>query len=131
MKNKLGFTLVELLCVIAILSVVTCIASAGIVSLAKNSNNTLYCAKIKIIKSAALDYAYNHELELNNSTSYYENNKSITITVGDLVKSNLLTPDQDNDVINPLDDTSMNNLNITIYLANNRPNIYINTDNVC
>ncbi len=129
--NKKGFTLIELLCVIALLALITTLASTSIINLSKKSKENLYCAKISLIKTAAEDYALKLEKELNASTNLYEGYKSLTIKVSDLVSSGKLTADKDDIVLNPLDNTSMNNLEIIIYLANNHINSYIATDNIC
>ena len=131
MKNKKGFTLIELLCVIAILAVVTTIASASIVNLSNASKENLYCAKLEMIESAAKTYAVGYEYELNNSTTYYEGYKSLVITVNDLVESGALSPDKDDTVLSPINNESINDMNIILYLKNNQVYVYINDNNVC
>lgn len=132
MKNKKGFTLIELLCVIAILAVVTTIASASIINLSNASKENLYCAKLEMIESAAKSYAVGYEYELNNSNTYYEGYKSIVITVNDLVESGALSPDKEDTVLNPINNESINNMNIILYLKNNQVYVHINdSNNVC
>ena len=113
MLKKKGFTLVELLCVIALLAVVTSIATSGILKFSIKSKENLYCAKIELIKTAAKSYARNYEKEINNSSQTYENHPSITITINDLVKKGFLSPDKDNQVLNPIDNSSLNNKEIS------------------
>lgn len=130
MKNKKGFTLIELLCVIVLLAIITVIASTGVVNLAKSSKNNLYCAKVKMIESLARDYSAKLEKELNQSAEYYEGYKSIKITVNDLVLAGKLEADNDDEVISPIDNTKMNDLEIIIYLKNNQ--IYaVLPENIC
>ena len=130
MKNKKGFTLIELLCVIAILAVVTCIASVSVINLSTKSKENLYCAKLELIEAAAKTYAVAYEYELNQSTTYYEGNKSLIITVNDLVTSGNLSPDRGDTVLNPMNNESLNNLEIILYLKNNQ--VYVHIDNnVC
>ena len=131
MKNKKGFTLIELLCVIAILAVVTTIASASVINLSNSSKENLYCAKLELIKSAAKTYASGYVYELNNSTTYYEGYKSLTITVNDLVKSGNLSPDKEDNVLNPMNNESLNDVPIILYLKNNQVYVYMNDNNVC
>lgn len=131
MKNKRGFTLIELLCVIVLLALITVIASTGIMSLSNKSKENVYCAKIEIIESLAQDYGLKYEKELNNSTTLYNGYKSMKITVNDLVISGLLEPDSDDKVINPLDNSSMNNEEIILYLKNNQINVFIDSNNIC
>ena len=116
--NKKGFTLMELLCVIAILAIVTTIASASIINIARKSKTNLYCAKLELIESSAKSYAVSHEKELNNSNTYYEEYKSIEITIDDLV-------------LNPQNDEAMNNKKVVLYLKNNQVYVHIDGDNVC
>ena len=131
MKNKKGFTLIELLCVIAILAVVTTIASASIINLSNSSKENLYCTKLKLIETAAKDYARSHEYELNTSNTYYEGSKSLVITVNDLVLNGNLSPDKDNTVISPINNESLNNVSVILYYKNNQFYAYINDNNVC
>ena len=131
MKNKNGFTLIELLCVIAILAVVTTIASASIINLSNSSKENLYCAKLKMIESAAKEYAISHEAEINNSTTYYEGSKSLIITVQDLIVNGNFAPDKDDMVLSPLNNESLNQLQIILYYKNNQLYAYINDNKVC
>ncbi len=131
MKNKKGFTLIEILCVIAILAVITTIASSSIINLTNKSKENLYCTKLELIKSAAKSYGSSYEYELNNSTTYFNNHKSLTITVDDLVKNGNFSYDKDETVSNPLNDESLNDLEIIIYLENNQINVYIEDNNIC
>jgi len=131
MKNKKGFTLIEVLSVIVILSVIMTIAASSVMNLTKKSKENLYCTKLTMIESLAKSYALKYEKELNNSTSYYEGHKSLTIKVEDLISSGLLDPDKNNNVLNPLNDGYLNNEKIIIYLNNNRINAYINSNNIC
>ncbi len=130
MKNKKGFTLIELLCVILILAVISVIASVGVINLSKKSKDNLYCAKIALIETVARDYGVAYEKELNNSTELYEGHKSLKIKVSDLVSSGKLETDKEEMVINPKDNTSMNDVEIILYLNNNK--IYaVIPNNVC
>ena len=132
MKNKKGFTLIELLCVIAILAIVTTIASASIVNLSNSSKENLYCAKLEMIESAAKTYAVSYEYELNNSNTFYDGYKSLVITINDLVKSGALSPDKDDNVLSPINNETMNNMSIILYLKNNQVYVHINdANNVC
>lgn len=132
MKNKKGFTLIELLCVIAILAIVTTIASASIVNLSNKSKENLYCAKLEMIESAAKTYAVGYKYELNNSNTFYDGYKSLVITINDLVKSGALSPDKDDNVLSPINNETMNNMSIILYLKNNQVYVHINdANNVC
>lgn len=129
MKNKKGFTLVELLSVIVILAVLAVIASSSVIKLTKNGKDSLFCTKLTIIESAAKDYGALHELELNNSTTYYQEYKSIKIKIGDLI-DNGIEADKNGIVLNPIDNSSMNDMEVIIYLKNNNIYAYID-NNIC
>lgn len=131
MKNKKGFTLIELLCVIALLAVVTTIASASVINLSNKSKENLYCAKLEIIESAAKTYSSSLIYELNNSTTYYDGYKSMTITINDLVENGNLSPDKNDTVLSPLDNTAMNDIKIILYLKNNQVYVAIEGNNIC
>jgi len=127
MKNKKGFTLVELLCVIVLLAIITIMATSGIMNLTKKSKENLYCAKLEMIESIASDYGVRFEAELNQSVSLYQGYPSLKIKVKDLVDNGKLEPDKDNLVLNPIDESSMNDVEIVLYLKNNQ--IYAAIDN--
>ena len=64
MKNKKGFTLIEVLSVIVILSVIMTIAASSVMNLTKKSKENLYCTKLTMIESLAKSYALKYEKEL-------------------------------------------------------------------
>lgn len=130
MKNKRGFTLVELLCVITLLAFISVIATTGIMTFSKKSKENMYCAKIEVIEAVAKDYGRKYEKELNNSSVLYNGYKSLRIKVSDLVKSGYLEGDKEDIVINPIDDSSLNSTEIIIYLKNNQINAYVE-NNIC
>ncbi|MCM1052773.1 MAG: prepilin-type N-terminal cleavage/methylation domain-containing protein [Ruminococcus sp.] len=126
--NKKGFTLVEMLAVVAILAVVTTFAASSAVSVTRKGKESLYCTKLDIIRNEARSFGLNLEKELNNSNEYYNGYKSLTITVDDLVKNGNLSPDKDDYVLNPVDNSYINDLKIIIYLKNNNIAAYIASD---
>ena len=130
MKNKQGFTLIEILCVIVIIGILSVIATVSIVNLSSKSKNNLYCAKIELIENIAESYGIKYELELNNSNELYNGYKSLKIKVNTLVMAGKLEPDKGNDVINPKDNTVMNDIDIILYLKNNQIKAEI-PNNIC
>lgn len=130
-NNKGGFTLVELLAVITILAIITTIAASNAISLTLKSKENLYCTKLNMIKNLARDYGINLEKELNNSDIYFEGSKSVKITVEDLIKAGKLSPDKEELVLSPIDNTSLNDMEIILYLKNNQINAYVDSNNVC
>ena len=130
MKNKKGFTLIELLCVIVLIGILSVIATISIVNLSSKSKENLYCAKIELIENIAESYGIKYELELNNSNELYNGYKSLKIKVNTLVMAGKLEPDKGNDVINPKDNTVMNDIDIILYLKNNQIKAEI-PNNIC
>ena len=130
MKNKKGFTLIEILCVIVIIGILSVIATISIVNLSSKSKDNLYCAKIDLIENIAESYGIKYELELNNSNELYNGYKSLKIKVSSLVEAGKLDPDKKNDVINPKDNTVMNDIDIILYLKNNQIKAEI-PNNIC
>ncbi len=130
MKNKKGFTLIEILCVIVLIGILSVIATISIVNLSSKSKDNLYCAKIELIENIAESYGIKYELELNNSNELYNGYKSLKIKVSSLVEAGKLDPDKKNDVINPKDNTVMNDIDIILYLKNNQIKAEI-PNNIC
>lgn len=130
MKNKKGFTLIELLCVIALIAILSVVATVSIVSLSSKSKDNLYCAKIKLIASEAEKLGIKYELELNNSNELYNGYKSIKIKVQTLVDAGKLESDKNNNVLNPKDNSIMNDMDIILYLKNNQIRAEI-PNNIC
>ncbi len=130
MKNKKGFTLIEILCVIVLIGILSVIATISIVNLSSKSKENLYCAKIELIENIAASYGIKYELELNNSNELYNGYKSLKIKVRTLVDAGKLEPDKKNDVINPKDNTIMNDIDIILYLKNNQIKAEI-PNNIC
>ena len=130
MKNKKGFTLIEILCVIVLIGILSVIATISIVNLSSKSKDNLYCAKIELIENIAASYGIKYELELNNSNELYNGYKSLKIKVRTLVDAGKLEPDKKNDVINPKDNTIMNDIDIILYLKNNQIKAEI-PNNIC
>lgn len=94
--KKDGFTLVELMAVIAIIAVLSVIIIPSLVTVNKNINSRLYNQKVDNIESAAELYASNHPDIFNGSDRAY-------VTVNQLIEANYLEIDtkasNDNSVI--------------------------------
>lgn len=54
MKNKKGFTLVELLAVIVVIAIVSSIATVGVIAVRNAINESLLSSKIEILESSAV-----------------------------------------------------------------------------
>jgi prepilin-type N-terminal cleavage/methylation domain-containing protein len=120
MKNKKGFTLTEILAVIAIIAVLTSIAIPSILLVRKRINERAYESKKSLILLAAQEYGQNN-------TEVFDENGEFSITIGELIQYEYLEKDIDYNgskctanygcVIDPRDKTSMND--IIILLRNN------------
>lgn len=110
--NKKGFTLVELLVVIVIISLITLIAVPSIIAINKNINKRLLESKKEMIVASAEVYAENNPDIFNGQTE-------VKVTVKELINLGFLNPDAKNNegncngnpdgcLINPVDKSSLN-----------------------
>lgn len=136
MKNT-GFTLVEILAVIAIMGILMIMITPGIMSLRENVLENALENRISMIENAAKDYAQDHITELDSDVSNYDGSKGpsndcIYRTVNFLINSGYISSnntyvveDEDtnqkkvNQIINPVTGESMNNLRVCIRFDSN------------
>lgn len=117
MKNRKGFTLIEILVTIAIIGIILLIAIPTIITVSNSIKKRALETKKQSIISAAELYAKN------NSDSFGDANQ-IEVIVGTLISSGYLTIDSECEenntgcIINPVDNTSMNNESILIKRLN-------------
>ena len=121
MKNKNGFTLVELLAVIVVLAIIITIAVPSAISISNKIKAKMEDTKRQMIVDAAKLYGQENPSSVVNSIDNCSNSK---ITVGTLVNDGYIKKDDvkngEEAVVNPKDNSSMNNLKICIYKKNNR-----------
>lgn len=118
MKSKKGFTLIELIAVIALASIIVVIAVYSVKDAGGNIKAKDYENKINLIETSAIFYAQD------NITSYPQ-----TITIQDLITSDYLEVDIEENstnctiesgcLLNPINNSSMNSLEIIISKVNN------------
>ena len=83
--NRKGFTLVELLAVIAVLGIIIGIATMNVISIINKSKNETRKEMIGNLKEAAISYAVDHNYYITkNSTDCFKNNDTCAITVSTL-----------------------------------------------
>lgn len=109
--QKKGFTLVELLVVIVIISLIVLIAVPSIIAINKNINKRLYESKKELINSSAEMYA-------NNNPDIFNGRTEVKVTVGELISKGYIEADVENGegncsdasgcMINPTNKESMN-----------------------
>ena len=138
MNNK-GFTLVELIITIVLLSVVLSIGAYSIISIVKDSKKSNYETVIKSIKSAVETYAI--ECKYNDSEDDIIDCSDNQVTLGELVRYGYLTgnskyenKENANDprngtyiIVNPKDNVTIDNC--TISFNNNNGKITITAVN--
>lgn len=120
MKNKKGFTISEVLVVIAIIGVILVIAIPSIVSIRKRSNERLLESKKDIILVAAELYAKDKGITNDTYVYVYQlvNNGYVDADVEQ--NNGKCTGDNTSKgcVINPVDDSSLNNKQILVKITN-------------
>ena len=116
--NKKGFTLTELLVVIALISIIVLIAVPSVISISKRINKRVYNAKIQEIVSAA-------ELYGTNNPDLFNGRTEVKVYISELVDKGFVSTDSKSDtavckadsadhrtskgcVVNPVDKVSMN-----------------------
>lgn len=140
MKNKKGFTLVELLAVIVILALLVAIAVPSTFSISNRLKTNMYCSKIDTIENAAQlwgeDYRDSFQEKYtytgpsstdSNVTETLENLPSQTISVKNLVEAGALKKDQKEEpyIVDPRDKKSdaLYQMKFVVYVKYNR--IYV------
>lgn len=142
-RDRKGFTLVELLAVIVLMAVLITVAVPGITRIGRSLKVQSYCSKIKIIESAALEYAndYYADKEITNTNSIDNVSLMDLINMGYLkgdndIKTTLTAAEREDQakgkkfcllynkdsacLVDPRDDTSMDYKLVKIWLANKR-----------
>lgn len=120
MKNKKGFTIVEILIVIALIAVISIITVPSINLINKNINIRVYESKKELFIVAAKKYAKEHDFLFEEDT--------IIITLDTLLRENYIESDVETEdscsylkgcIINPIDDSIINDMEIQIVKKNN------------
>ena len=109
--NKNGFTLVELLATIVIISVVMLIGTVSITGVKKKINENTFKTKLEVV--------------INNAERWGQDNKELlstyqTKSISDLINLKYIETDDGTNLINDTNGTSINNLSIKVYLQYNR-----------
>ncbi len=89
--NKKGFTLIEILAVLVIMSVLAVAGYAGVGAIKKNINNKEYDAKVKTLESAAIDYG-----ESNYSQVVSKGSTGLYVSIKDLYLAGYINADNEN-----------------------------------
>lgn len=127
--NKKGFTLVELLAVLVLISLLMGLAIPGINRISNNMKKKSYNQKIKLIESAAELWGQDNKTRLQADTDCSsEISKCKKITIADLIKENYLDSDNNSGkYANPKNDEDMKDCIVFVYKQNKR--VYAKFDN--
>ena len=133
MKNK-GFTIIELISVLVILTIVALITTATITNVLKNYSNSLYNKQLDSIKSAAKVWAGSNTLLLPNGTSgtcIYKGNcssqyKTLTIKLSDLQSEGYIDSDLKN--VKTKEKYDGNKVTVSITKNNNKLTYEVNVE---
>ncbi len=108
MKNKKGFTLVELLAVIVLLGVLIAIAVPSVLGISKKIKENMYEAKVKTVEVAAEAWIDDNK---NSCKTLKDKNIEFLISAG-----YLKADDKDGKIRNPVDNSEMNKNTLTTYI---------------
>ena len=125
--NKKGFTLVEVLAVVVILSIILSMATFGVMNIRRNSLQKLVDTKISNLESSAIIYGQENQNELIETCNVDEVNYDFCklVNVKYLIENEYYTTNEANsenkkDLINNVTNKSMLCDEIQIYKKNNR-----------
>lgn len=108
MKNKKGFTLVELLAVIVLLGILVAIAVPSVLGISKKIKENMYEAKVKTIEVAAEAWA-----DDNKNSCKTLNDKSIGFLISE---GYLKADDKEGNIKNPVDNSEIKGKQISDYI---------------
>ncbi len=115
MKDNKGFTLVEIIAVIAIIGILALIIIPGIDSIIKSSNDDVYELQLGVIKDGLKHYAAANVLTMPSNED-----ETFTITLGDVKKAGYL----DVDIRNPKTEECFNNDIVLKITMKNKKYVY-------
>ena len=121
--NKRGFTLVELLSVLVLISLLFGLAIPGINKISSNMKKKSYSKKVNLIESAAILWGQDNRtlLQSNDCTINGKKMSCYKITIGSLIENNYLDSDNNSgEYINPKNNKDMKDCNVFVYKENNR-----------
>lgn len=97
MNKKNGFTLVEIIVVIGLISVIGCVFMLNMSSLLNQNNENAKEEFDEVITDAAFAYLNDHqEYYINKTTQELTNNAEFVITISDLIHNDYLNPNSYN-----------------------------------
>ena len=128
--NKKGFTLVELLAVLVLISLLMGLAIPGINRISNNMKKKSYNQKIKLIESAAELWGQDNKTRLQTNRCNIDNKEvpCYKIQIEELLSENYLDSDNNSGkYANPKNDEDMKECIVFVYRQNKR--VYAKFDN--
>lgn len=128
--NKKGFTLVELLAVLVLISLLMGLAIPGINRISNNMKKKSYNQKIKLIESAAELWGQDNKTRLQTTSCNIDDNEvpCYKIEIKELLSENYLDSDNNSGkYANPKNDKDMKECIVFVYKQNKR--VYAKFDN--
>lgn len=107
MKNNNGFTIVEITLSITLILLLALLVVPNLFDMGDTSKQKMYDAKIELALSGAYKYGKEHIDELNHECT--------SITIGELITKDYVEGDDEDNLINPITNETMNNDEICIY----------------
>lgn len=118
MKNKKGFTLVELLAVIVVLGIVSTIVAMSAINIKRKAADDTYNELVKMLEDLG-PQIYSHEVLVNSTGEFYTNYKTngeVVLTTTDLKNAGYI-----DEIENPYKKDSSCSGNVTITKTNDGP----------
>lgn len=128
--NKKGFTLVELLAVLVLISLLMGLAIPGINRISNNMKKKSYNQKIKLVESAAELWGQDNKTRLQTTSCNIDDNEVLCykIKIKELLSENYLDSDNNSGkYANPKNDKDMKDCIVFVYKQNKR--VYAKFDN--
>lgn len=140
-KNKKGFTIIELLAVIVLISLILVIVIPQVQKVSLNSKIKLCNTKMELITDAIDLWGQNNPNCFKSTTgcnilsncSTNDNTISCTTTLEQLAQNNIIDYDKENQILNPITEKEINNEEIIVSynLINKTVETTLQTTNIC
>ena len=128
MKNKKGFTLLEIIAVIVILALLSLLAGVSINAVSDRVKTKSFCTKIQTIEAGAMQYGDDKKSSLFTNSQpnvpgcrVSDKSKEACVSVNTLITEGYLKNDiGTNDIVDPRNKNSLMNKTIKLYAKYNR-----------
>jgi len=132
MKNKKGFTLIEILVVIVLVALLLGIGIPGVMKISQNMKKRSLNTKLDLVEQAAILYGQDNKTLLQNDENCKTPDGNVPckkVSINDLIENDYLSSDNSiGEYKNPEDDSSMLDKCVYIYKKNNRVYAFYSND---